>query len=1845
MVLRTFGNFTRRCVGLSMATSLVLGVAPMFYQATHHLPVANAAGAESRTESGKLELIQDGTGFEEGAQRTYIQTSNGFEIGDDSPNDGVVTVGDLSIYKFTLDFKAGPARTVPVTLNNASNLVKFTFSDTSAWCKNGAIVKASYDSSAGVCNFTIPAGAVETVSRTLGVIGRVDVTDVYKKDNYIPRTVTPPVTLSGRPVPADSLTVVGVPWLDLQAGATSVNVTDDLQDITGDLPFRFTISAVPDGYSSTQGLIAADNPIPYTSVFMSVDQFPAGTVFTYQGSTLTPKDGVIELRGTFSSNPEPVRFTIPRSALDGALDEEGSQLQYVYHVYAPENWTLSGARNLGTGAEDGTGQPSDFKTAVSGSFPNGNYGSVTLRQYTAPPPPPEREVVSWVKGELILPNRSHTIWDEGSKSFQGGSGFVGCNAVSYSWSSYGSCRVPPGVSEGYEVKARFATGVTQTTVVDGAAVSLTLNTDNVNLKSLDSVSFEDSYSNLDNTGGTPVSDYEVTYVTSEGSFSSFPEGQHVKQVIISGLPLDAEQGKYIAEITADIPTSANNTLLPVSGRSVVTRSGNEGASAEVSVSSRYLEPTEPSSRTNIVFRNPSDNVISSLIYPGDSVKVDSSYHIDVPYSSGWTATAKVTYPEGFQIPSFISGWTETSREGNVVTYTSHKNSSSDPAQISFVSPVSLTASGEQMVKVEYSAQLDNNGANPPAQTASGGVSISEEEYKAAHLVLDEPSSRLPWNPDGDVHWRFTAVTQRQNASGDTVVFLDLPTYDGRLAGPIEIDPQYSTTVKVYYASYRYASFSLGRTPSSDWETEDRVTSWGDIRRIAIVSSFAGDSSRKIAAASGRFSLKQPQYLGSKEEEISPTLQRITDNDGSTSNLPGRAPATLYGNVLTANLFFDQNKNGIYNYGTDVATGVSSLPLERLDEGLSLRSGDVHLGDRVTGTRILPPGSTYKISVPTHPNTTSDQQGIQEFVDDYYTNSQLPTEVTVGPKQAPYETTVVMDQDRTVNFGFYVPSRGSQLSTEMVDQSCDEYTCTQTFETSLVNKGFDTLPAGTDVLSRLTDNQELVQVVSGNTASSPYAASQVTFEGYELTAGGGNRSNVVVVDDSGALWWYRRYSSTDSYGWDSSYPDEAWTRLVKYSETEIGPERDGDSAFATGFTSPKGDVSMLIDAEGYQWTVSFVDPNTPYSNNGSAHLTRSAEPLKVVPTEFYESDDPRYLGYSSSDERLRVLIKGQDGKWYTDLNGDPITLPVSDENIKEIYREGLITILDKDGNRWVSATTNPPTWRKLPDLDTVDLSPKVTRWVNKDIGLYLTSDTDAVGPAGFLQENYYLYGDGEYPTEKKDGYMSVCGLTLIFTDGEPTFKTSCSNFPVYDVMTAKNLRGGYNLVSYIYPYNWYSGGYQDPYYSYEGPDPKVLAATHNPYATLLKEYPSIQKHPHGFSLFTVSPPADSHSSTYSSSGSVYLKIPDKGWNTFKLNFGLEGDNLFNVIEEAFPAPANWSSTGGEVSDEDLRNHLPVYKTFEEIDSLTLPVVAGGITNDDGNLIQPTLVSQEGGVNTYSVSLPFDLQKDQTFTVRYTTRTPKPQPGAEGEKVGYQSWYAGPTGFQDTPVARRVSRSVPDVPEFNFVSDGGHIAGSETCNTGRDGEGFNSLTPGTEGEDACDAVGLTIAALPADTPARPDYTVTLNTWFDANANQVDDDMGAVPDVDPKTLTAVVLNDQGWVVERSPLNEDWTVNLTLHETGSYTVALDTGTQLEVQSFPAPAEGSGKRGSDVDENGSLSVNVQEGTSLYKFDVSVKKRDNAPQLPHTGSYSMLMSLLVGLVVFTGSLLLTRRLSKKGCNV
>ena len=348
-----------------------------------------AAAATPAYVQASLSKVSDGTGHGTPNQ-TFVNAANGFEVGDNSPDDGVVSSGDLVLYRLDLRFTAASARTVRVRwdLADAPYLEGGT-----EFCYSGAQVTASVQDD-GSCVFTVPAGVAESVSRQIVLRGRdtgARVVDGQQARLWVERVS---LARNGSWVadgekqmrPADPVTVVSAPAADLVVRDYEPKGAERRSSWTGEgadasATGYVDLDVVPLAYPGWSSHGASTGGKWQASV--NVGAFPEETTWRLTAGSgddssswpLTVTDGMLRLPRI--SGDARLEWTLPASVLTDDWERGATRTFDIQVIPDEDAFAADDAHllNLGTGGEPGRAQGRDVDSR------NDDYGSLTGYPY------------------------------------------------------------------------------------------------------------------------------------------------------------------------------------------------------------------------------------------------------------------------------------------------------------------------------------------------------------------------------------------------------------------------------------------------------------------------------------------------------------------------------------------------------------------------------------------------------------------------------------------------------------------------------------------------------------------------------------------------------------------------------------------------------------------------------------------------------------------------------------------------------------------------------------------------------------------------------------------------------------------------------------------------------------------------------------------------------------------------------------------------------------------------------------------------------------------------------------------------------------------------------------------------------------------------------------------------------------------------------------------------------------------------------------------------------------------------------------------------------------------------
>ncbi|KAA8828195.1 RCC1 domain-containing protein [Bifidobacterium myosotis] len=368
-----------------------------------------AAAAEPRPAYAVARLTRtaDGTGHGTAAQ-TFVNSDNGFAVGDDTPDDGVVSSGDTVEYSLKLSFTAAAKRQVRVAWDLTGAPYLTAGDAVAGYCQSGQLVTAKRDGNA--CVYTVPAGAVETLDQRL-VLTAKDTGGTAVKGQK-PKLTVSRVGETGSEVnyPADETTVVSAPAADLVVDNGGLDNGTERRaqwagtgSLTGRFDLRVRALTYP-GYTTTHGASTTGA----WAATIDVSKWPADTTWTMDGTELKPSNGLLRVEN--KTGDRSLSWTMP--AKDVADMKESDMRSWDIRVSPDKaSFQSSGGTdalpNMGTGGEPGYDRGRDETTrdprtgAVAG-YPYANN--------------------DWSRGVVIRPDRpqGYIYWKELSRPWTPG---------------------------------------------------------------------------------------------------------------------------------------------------------------------------------------------------------------------------------------------------------------------------------------------------------------------------------------------------------------------------------------------------------------------------------------------------------------------------------------------------------------------------------------------------------------------------------------------------------------------------------------------------------------------------------------------------------------------------------------------------------------------------------------------------------------------------------------------------------------------------------------------------------------------------------------------------------------------------------------------------------------------------------------------------------------------------------------------------------------------------------------------------------------------------------------------------------------------------------------------------------------------------------------------------------------------------------------------------------------------------------------------------------------------------------------------------------------------------------
>lgn len=434
--IQPYANRTSMChrvnaiIAVLLSVVMIAGMASGIVPAI--LPILKHAHAAEQTPAyveAKLTKISDGTGFGT-TNQSFVNSENGFEVGDNAPNDGVVSSGDVVNYNLKLAFTASKKRAVRVrwTFDNAPYL-----EGSNAFCFSGSQVQAIKQDD-GSCIFIVPTGAVESLTREVYLKAR-DTGGRVVPDQRAVLTIERVEqdhdgnwVLAGQQIVNETspVTVVSAPAADvtIRNYSNSSSERRTWMSENGDSTGYFDLVVEPLSYPgwSTHG--ASTSGAWWGTV--NVATFPQEVTWQLK-HTVTDADGstheeVVDVPRTGDTLTLPkihgdaqLIWTAPNTIMGDDWKENQTksfdiQILPDKKSFSSGDGSAQALLNMGTGTEPGLNQPKDYNTrndeinSQKGyPYPNNDWSRANMTRPSRSPSPGGKDITRpWTWGRTVF---------------------------------------------------------------------------------------------------------------------------------------------------------------------------------------------------------------------------------------------------------------------------------------------------------------------------------------------------------------------------------------------------------------------------------------------------------------------------------------------------------------------------------------------------------------------------------------------------------------------------------------------------------------------------------------------------------------------------------------------------------------------------------------------------------------------------------------------------------------------------------------------------------------------------------------------------------------------------------------------------------------------------------------------------------------------------------------------------------------------------------------------------------------------------------------------------------------------------------------------------------------------------------------------------------------------------------------------------------------------------------------------------------------------------------------------------------------------------------------------------
>ena len=1031
-------NVLRRPAAMiTVAATLMVGLA-----VAADASVRSAAGVEARPSyaTAKLVKIVDGTGHGTAAQ-SFVNSRNGFQPGDDAPDDGIVSSGDVVEYALRLSFTAAAKRQVRVAWDLRESPWLSAGDAAAGFCSSGQQVSAKRDGDA--CVYTVNAGAVEVLDQRL--VLRAKDTEGTAKTGQKPRLTVSRVGEDSSTVsyPTDEVTVVSAPAADLIIG--NGGYPDKPHEAwerrnewvaSGTISGYFDLKVKPltyPGYTTSHGASISG---PW-SASVDVSAFPEGSTFSVDGTMLPVRDGRLRLGGGMRGDKR-LDWSVPAERV-ADMKQNDTRIYDIAVIPDKTSFSADGGNallNMGDGTEPGMNAKRDKDTgsrdtgAKSGyPYANNDWSRAIIERNNT-----RGSVFSKLLQRPYTPGK--TLFDPESQDFAKASSDQ--TIIHY----YSADQNGDTVATGTQTRVTLSMaadrieGVLSSDPVLGDEWDPTQQQWQGGLsvtrggKPLDQgVDWNASYTYDDPRSGNAAwhdgvpadTDAKVRAIRvsfDRARFQSAADTGTVRVVFLTRVTVDAARGnvKSSDTMTGEFTTD------------------QETARAEGDNFIWVIAPSEPAASidTAVTVTDGTGTERADGAQPGDTAGYVIRPRLTNIQRSGTVVkpTITVPYPDGLLDPVMAGGpWKLTisgSGAGRTITFTYDSpdgtlipelgvDGSVDLPAIEWRATVGNKAAGTISAAATQTTDIAQNGTVPahPQVTSNTAVAQFIVDAKAGETgALNALTSKT--DIGDSLSWRFNLYAKGSGRTGGADTIVRVPSNDDaimagdnntgldgswreydrghsayhgtwKLTEPVSVNAANSTATSILYST------SVAWTDEPDdyeWKTWEQLSDEDKSRitAIRVRSDFetGSDGNMPVAAADGTITLTPTD--GTKDDRYVMWPGRTRFSDGhAMGNLPWADAVTATAGSISGTLWWDRNENTLIDAGEECIGGIE-VSLWRADENGG-RMGDAPLrtvnsdGDGRYEFDLLHAGN-YRVQVK-RSTGTSTGDGVQTSVTTYY----------------------------------------------------------------------------------------------------------------------------------------------------------------------------------------------------------------------------------------------------------------------------------------------------------------------------------------------------------------------------------------------------------------------------------------------------------------------------------------------------------------------------------------------------------------------------------------------------------------------------------------------------------------------------------------------------------------------------------------------------------------------------------------------------------------------------------------------------------------------------------------------